>query len=203
MSDDWNERKLLSECISGSREAWDIFVRRYSKLVYHAISKTLNLYNAHCPQEDIEDLYNSLFLALIENNNKKLKQFEGKNDCTLSSWIRLITVRRTIDFLRGQKPMASLDEEDEESRSLMGTIPDRSPSADDQLELSESENLIQEAVEELPSSDKLFMELYYRKELSPEEIAGILNVSVSTVYSKKNRVREKLKKILKDKGFIA
>lgn len=203
MSDDWNERKLLSECISGSREAWDIFVRRYSKLVYHAISKTLNLYNAHCPREDIEDLYNSLFLALIENNNKKLKQFEGRNDCTLSSWIRLITVRRTIDFLRGQKPMASLDEEDEESRSLMETIPDRSPSVDDQLEHSESVNLIQEAIEDLSSSDKLFMTLYYEKELSPEEVAGILNVSVSTVYSKKNRVREKLKKILKDKGFIA
>ena len=57
-------------------------------------------------------------------------------------------------------------------------------------------------VNNLNANDMLFLKLYYEKELPPEEIAEILNLTVSTVYSKKNRIREKLQKIAKKKNLL-
>ncbi len=187
---------LLRECLGGSRDAWHRFVERFSKLIYHSINKTLQSYACNLQQEDIEDIFNGIFLSIIENNYKKLRQFEGKKGCTLSSWIRLITIRHTIDFLRGQKEYVSIDSETD-FRPMVETIKDNNPSVEYYLQLSQTEMMLKKSIEALPSPDRLFMELYYGKELPPEEIAVIMNVSVGTIYSKKNRIREKLEKSLK------
>jgi RNA polymerase sigma-70 factor (ECF subfamily) len=96
-----------------------------------------------------------------------------------------------------------MNDDSDGTQPLIERLPDNHASVEEQIELSESQRAVKEAVDTLPPSDKLFMELFYEKELPPEEIAGIMNVSVNTIYSKKNRVREKIKKILLDKGVIA
>ncbi|MCK5506366.1 MAG: RNA polymerase sigma factor, partial [Thermodesulfovibrionia bacterium] len=136
-------------------------------------------------------------------NYKKLRQFEGKHGCTLSSWVRLISIRQTIDFLRSRKHHVSMNEDRDDSRPLIETLADNSVSFEEQLEQSQTARALKDAIDSLHSSDRLFMKLYYEKELPPEEIAGIMNVSVNTIYSKKNRVQEKIKKILLDRGIIA
>ena len=193
---------LLTKCIDGEQEAWDIFVKRYSKLVYHSILHTFKFHSFSSGEGEVEDIYNSIFLSLIENDYKKLRQFEGRGGCSLSSWIRLISVRGTIDFLRGRKNHLSLDEENETARPLIETLSDDNDSAEKKIERFETEQALRNAIDELPVSDKFFITLYYEKELSDEETAGIMNVSVNTIYSKKNRIREKIKKILVEKGFI-
>ncbi|HEX4459473.1 MAG TPA: ECF-type sigma factor, partial [Polyangia bacterium] len=40
--------------------------------------------------------------------------------------------------------------------------------------------------------DRRFVELYYGAGLLPEEVATAMNISVKTVYSKKNKLRSKL-----------
>jgi RNA polymerase sigma-70 factor (ECF subfamily) len=203
MADSPDDLKLLSECLSGSKAAWDTFVTRYSKLIYYSINKTLRLHSQTLHQEDIDDIYSSLFVAFMDRDYRKLRQFEGREGCTLSSWIRLIAVRHTIDFLRSQREHLSIDDDSDEAQPLIERLSDRSTSFEDQLEQAQATRALKEAIEELPASDRLFMELFYDKELPPEEIAGIMNVSLNTIYSKKNRVREKIKNILIEKGIIA
>ena len=84
----------------------------------------------------------------------------------------------------------------------MDKIQDNQLSVQEQLELTENERVLKEAMDELPSSDRFFVKLYYEKELSPEEIANIMHLSVSAIYSKKNRLREKIKNILKKKDLL-
>jgi RNA polymerase sigma-70 factor (ECF subfamily) len=199
-SDDFS---LINDCISGGEEAWHAFIDRFSQLVYYSIHKAVKPYSADLDQEDIEDIYNGVFLSFIENNYKKLRQFEGKKGCTLSSWVRLIAIRHTIDFLRKQRQHIATDDESYTARPMHETLQDNAPSVLDHMEMSETKKIMKKAIDTLPSSDRLFMELYYKKELSPEEIARIMNVSVGTVYSKKNRIREKILKILQSRGFIA
>ncbi len=203
MSDSSNNIKLLSDCISGKKEAWDMFVIQFSKLIYYSINKTLKLHACNIPTEDVEDIFNSIFASFMDNNYKKLRQFEGKHGCTLSSWIRLISIRQTIDFMRGQKYHVSLDDDHDDTQPLVEKLPHKGSSFEDHLELSQSQRAVKKAMDSLPSSDRLFVTLYFEKELQPEEIAGVLNVTVSTVYSKKNRVQEKIKKILMENGVIA
>ena len=196
MSEPHSDSALVADCLSGKREAWDAFVERFSKLVYYSINKTLRSHNCYLQEEDVADVYNSLFLAFLENDCKKLRQFEGKHGCSLSSWIRLITVRHTIDFLRGQKTLLSVDDEQGEAGALLDRYADEQASAQEQLEEAEAHRDLRQAIAALPETDQLFVKLYYEQELPPEEIAVILNVSVNTIYSKKNRLQEKLKKML-------
>lgn len=188
--------RLLTKCINGDSEAWDIFVKRYAKLVYYAITKTMQSYSARLEQENIEDIFNSLFLSLLENDYKKLRQFEARNDCTLSSWVRLIAIRQTIDFLRKQRNYLSLD--DDRKPMIEECLPDTQISVERRLEEKEQKRLVEEAVEDLPASDKLFLALYYEKGLPLERIADVMHVAVNTIYSKKKRIQEKIKKIIRD-----
>jgi len=203
MSDLSNDLALLTACISGSKEAWDAFVGRFSKLIFFAINKTLRLHNYSLDQDVADDLFNSVFVSLLDNDYKKLRQFEGRDGCSLTSWVRLITINRAIDFLRGCKQHISLDDNSDHKQPLVDRLPDRNTSFEEELDRADTSRALKKAIEELPESDRLFMKLFYEKELPPEEIALIMNVSVNTVYSKKNRVREKLQKILIDKGAIA
>lgn len=203
MSKPSDDIQLLSACIRGEKEGWDTFVRRYSKLIFYSINKTLTLHNCTMPQDDVDDLFNSVFVSLLDNNYRKLRQYEGRHGCTLTSWIRLIAVRHTIDFLRSQRPHVSINDDRDDAQPLIERISDPGTSFEEHLEDTDTARALKEAIEELPSSDRLFMELFYEKELAPEEIAGVMNVSVNTIYSKKNRVREKLKNILIGRGAIA
>ena len=59
------------------------------------------------------------------------------------------------------------------------------------------EEIKEKIIKELSAQDQLFLKLYYEKDLSPEEIAKNMNISVNTVYSKKARIREKFENSLK------
>jgi RNA polymerase sigma-70 factor (ECF subfamily) len=71
------------------------------------------------------------------------------------------------------------------------------PQPDEELSKKEYGEIIEELTSDLNTNDKLFLKLYYKEDISPEEIAEILKITVNTVYSKKNRIIEKLKKIAK------
>ena len=88
-----DDRRLLSRCLEGNREAWEKFVTRFSGLVYKSVKDTLSTKGVSFNREDIEDLHNSLFLRLFENSCKKLRQYQGKNGCSPASWLRVVTVR--------------------------------------------------------------------------------------------------------------
>lgn len=190
------DSKLIKDCLSGKEEAWNTFIDRFSKLVYYSINRTVNSYCPTLEREDIEDIYSDIFLSFVDNNYRKLRQFDTEKGCTLSSWVRLIAVRRTIDFLRKKKQLVSLDDVGDSAGAIKDSLRDNNPSVQLSLEISEHEKILEKAIEELPSSDLLFIELYYKRKLSPEEIASVMNVSVSAVYSKKTRLREKLEKII-------
>jgi DNA-directed RNA polymerase specialized sigma24 family protein len=52
----------------------------------------------------VEDLYQEflLFLFLLRDDFKKLRQFRGEKGLTVASWLRVVISRLTIDFLRQQ-----------------------------------------------------------------------------------------------------
>ncbi len=197
------ELTLLNECLSGKKEAWDIFVERYSNLIYKTILRTLRTYSVFLEQPEVKDIFHGIFLSLMEDDCKKIRQYEGIGQCTFASWLQVITRNSTINFIKAQRQHVSLDYAMDETGPMIDTIKDEKASVHEQIESVEDILSVKTAIRELPSSDRFLLNLYYVKELPPEKIADILNVTVSTVYSKKNRVLEKIKKILMKKGIIA
>ena len=201
-SDNLSEKELLNTCIQGNKEAWDAFVERYTNLIYHTINKTLKTYHADSLYQDLDDIHNNVFLSLMENDYRKLRQYEGRNGCTVSSWLMVVTTNFTLNIIKRQKSYIPIDDATGDSMSVIEKISNPQPQPEEELADVEYGKILQELIKGLNTNDMLFLKLYYEKELPPEEIAEMLNLTVSTVYSKKNRVREKLKKIAKKKNIL-
>jgi RNA polymerase sigma-70 factor (ECF subfamily) len=188
-----DEKKLLTKCLARDKKAWDTFVERYNHLISHAIVQTLNKYSSAPRDQEIPDLFNTVFVLIMEDDYKKLRQFQWR--CKLSSWLYIIAVRATIDFLRKQSDDLSLNGTTAEEISIRDGIRNGNPLPDDIIELNEKKEIIEQTKKMLTSNERFFAELYYICELSPTEIARIMNTTENNVYQLNSRVREKMKKI--------
>ncbi len=182
------EKTLIGGCVAGEKAAWDAFVLQYSGLVYHTIKKTFSLYHSEPRPDSVEDLFQEFFLSLLRDDFKKLRQFRGDRGCSLASWLRVVAARLTTDFLRKREPSKV---------EFTATLPYDQPDPSNSLIDQEQERSLSQILQALPSRDRLFIDLYFRQSLPPEEIASILRVSVSAVYTRKSRVLDKLGELLK------
>ena len=94
------DQALLAGCISGNRLTQEALVKQFSNLVYTSVQYILRARNISYCRSDLEDLHNTIFVTLFEKGCKKLRQYKGKNGCSLASWIRLIAIRTVLDHLR-------------------------------------------------------------------------------------------------------
>jgi len=203
--DKYSEKELLTACLQGDKKAWDVFVEKYTDLVYHTIHKTLSIYSPDFLYQELEDIHNSIFLSLIDNDYKKLRQYKGINGCTVSSWIRIIATNAVLNFIKkGSNVHIFFEDTSDENKNkaLTDTISDPQPSVIEKITESEQAALLGKLIDDLKSNDRLFLQYYYEEELPPEEIAEIMNITVSAIYSKKSRIIDKLKKIAKKKKIL-
>ena len=190
-----NDRELLDACFENDRGAMEEFIRNFSKLVYYSIHRSFKIKGVTPQHEEVEDLFGEVFLSLFDSDFAKLKSFEGRNGCTLASWIRLIAGRRSIDYLRERaRDKVGLLTEDHSSIEKQHTV----DNPEDALLGKEKTEIASRTISKLPPEDLLFLTLYYDQEMSPENIAEIMGVSVGTVYSKKHRLHEKLRRMIDD-----
>ena len=187
------DRDLLAGCFAGDSEAAETLVRQFSNLVYKTIQHTLIVKHISFNKEDLEDFHNTVFLRLFERGCKKLKQYQGKNGCSLATWINLITVRTVLDHLR-KKGVDSIARRDtqitlDEVYGLKGDECDGLAL----LERAEKEQLLREGMQNLPPRDRLFMKLHFDQGLSVAEVAAAMQVSVENVYTIKHRAIQRLK----------
>jgi len=185
--------KLLSKCISGDRKASETLVRGFSDLVYRSVQYTLIAKHVSFNRHDLEDLHATVFLRLFENGCKKLRQYQGKNGCTLASWIRMIAVRTVLDHLRKkgvdamtwQKKRISLEKwcEQETEDHEWGV----------QVERAEKEHFLQLGMEKLLPRDRLFIKLHFEQGLSIEEVAQAMQLPIGNAYAVKHRALQRLK----------
>lgn len=198
-----SEQELLDACIAGDKKAWDTFVERYTNLIYHTTRRVFDRHYVNYLYNELEDIHNSIFLLFMENNYKKLRQYQGLNGCSVSGWIVTVATNFTLNSLRDRKDLLSLDSSPgEDEDSLIDTIPDAKPSTLDVLTESEQYELLHELIKTLNVKEKLFLKYFYEDDLPPEEIASVMSVSVSTVYSTKSRIIEKLKNLAKKKDLL-
>ncbi len=187
------DRHILSKCISGDREATETFVMKFSGLVYYSIQGALLTRHVSFTSQDLEDLHNTVFLKLFERRCRKLRQFEGRNGCSLKRWIGLITVRivlnhireRGVDTISWQKKRISIED--------LPELMDRNMDSSTVIEESEKGQILQNGIRNLPPRDRLFMKLHFENELPMEEVAAIMKVSVQNAYTIKHRAINKLK----------
>jgi len=190
------DRRLLARCIAGEREASEILIRRFSSLVYHSVRQTLLAKNAAFNKQDLEDLHNTVFLQLFERNGRKLKQYQGRNGCSLASWIRIVAVRIVLNHVRKKGMDAIVWQKNRVPLEDLPELKGQAAGALTVIERKERARLVQEGIRRLPPRDRLFMKLHFTQGLPLAEVAAALQISVENAYTVKHRAIQKLKHLI-------
>ena len=185
--------RLLSGCISGDRRATETFVKRFSDLIYRYVQNTLIVKKTSFNSQDLEDLHNTIFLQLFEQRCKKLRKYQGRNGCSLASWIRLVAIRTVLNHLRKK----GIDAIGWQRKRI--SIEDLPELKGDELEAwavmekAEQGRLLQNGIQDLPPRDRLFVKLHFEMEFSMEEVAEAMQLSIQNVYTVKHRAIQRLR----------
>ncbi|KPA11822.1 sigma-70 family RNA polymerase sigma factor [Candidatus Magnetomorum sp. HK-1] len=187
------EQKLLHDCIYNGRK--DLFIREYWLLIYRVVEKTIHFFpiliDKFSDKSEKEMLRNEVFLKLFENDCQKLKKFKKKYNIRLSSWIKILTSRMVIDFLR--KEVLRLFETIDDGN---GQLSCNDYNKIDEQKLIQLKMSITETFDILTERDSevflLFSEGYTAKEIS-KKITKKMNLKEGNIYKIVERVREKFK----------
>ena len=197
-----DDLEFLRNCVKGDRQSWDKFVDKYSRLIYSYIHSVLKIKGAHqFSQDDIGDLFQEIFLSLVQDNFKKLRSFKAKNGCSLASWLRQVVINYTIDYLRKSKPGISLDEETDEGTSLKDILADEATPITDILTQEERLTHLKDCIQRLNIDDRYFLDLYIKRGPGLEKLKEILKLSRGALDMRKSRIIERLRDCFRSKGF--
>lgn len=196
-----DDLKFIRRCAGKDKPSLDKFVDKYSRLIYSCIHSALKAKGALLTQENINDLFQEIFLSLIKDDFKKLKSFKGRNRCSLASWLRSVSINYTIDYLRKLKPLVSIDQETNDEYALRDILADKTASVDDTLDDKERFMHLTDCIDGLDKEDKYFLELYVNKNLSLPQLKMALRISRGAVDMRKSRIINRLRDCFRTKGF--
>jgi RNA polymerase sigma factor (sigma-70 family) len=187
-----SENALIIGCCRGDRETQETFIRRFSNLVYSTILHTCKARSRPCDEADLDDLHNTVFMRLLEKRCRRLRQFKGRNGCSLASWVRVVTVRTVIDHLRATRDLLSRPGRMDDD-GLLPRIQADIPEPWTLLDRKQQAEAVRRAMDSLLPRDRLFLKLHCMEGLALREVAGIMNVTENNAYSMKHRAINRLK----------
>jgi RNA polymerase sigma-70 factor (ECF subfamily) len=199
--------ELVQNCIKRDKRAWDIFVERYSKVVFWAIRDRLKRFGYNFDEGDIEDIHQDVFISLWSDN--KLAQV--KDRAKVAGWLAMVAGNAAIDYFKKMKRQSppnslSLYEEiyksgDGGDRTLEDILPSQDAGPGKQAHLNDVLKLIDSAVESLKPKEKAAIRLNLLHGMKHRDIAEALKLPVNTVSTTIARAKESLKEKLKRKGL--
>ncbi len=189
---DWSDTYLLHEVLKNDNRAWSEFVRRYRNLIYRCVSKVTGKFAAVLTNADIDEIYAEVLMALFRDDMKKLRRYDPQKGTKLASWIGMISINASYDFLRGTSRRPILDridgvggEREETKRTPLDVVMEK-----------ERWSHLNEMLTDFSDKDRRFLELYYARGVDAAVIAEEMSISLKTVYSKKHKIRAHLREYL-------
>lgn len=196
-----DDLEFVQRCVKGDKLAWDEFVEKYSRLIYHYIRSTLKVKGSLLTQENIEELFQGLFLGLIKDNFRKLKSFKARNGCSLATWLRQVAVNYTLDYIRKSRPTLSLEEGSEAGWYKEELFIDGSGAMVEAIYDKERFGRLKECIDGLGNDDRYFLELHINKGLQLEDLKRHFKISRPAIDMRKMRIIERLRDCFRGKGF--
>jgi len=133
-------------------------------------------------REDAEDSLQESFVKAFSN----LHQF--KYQSTFGAWLKRIVVNKSIDTLKKRSSSIFFSVEDNE------VVEEQDPLKNQ--DLKQKLDTVYTALHQLPDGYRAVASLYLLEGYDHEEIAGILNIGVSTSISQLSRAKKKLKLLI-------
>lgn len=183
---DWSNTRLVEECLQGNQQAWNVLIDRYKNLIYSIPMR------CGAPHQDAADIFQRVCLDLF-HELPRLRDAEA-----LQGWLIRVATHKCYHWKRQPSSRESgWDEEDMAARLADPVVPP------DMLAEIEREQLVQDAMAQLPQRCREMIELLFFESppLPYAEVAKRLHLATGSIGFIRGRCLERLKKILEGKGF--
>lgn len=179
---------LVQELRAGIDSAYETLLGRYQQPVYNLVYRLLD------DPSEAADVVQDVFFKVFRN----IGSFRGNS--SLKTWVFRIAYNEAWNhrrwFTRHKRQEVGLEREDDNSFGFSDVLPDPGRSAFDLVSDRETHALIEEAMGDINPAFRAAVVLRDVEDLSYEEIAEVLGVSLGTVKSRILRGREALRKEL-------
>lgn len=180
--------QLVEALRGGSESAYETLLSRFQQPVYNLALRLLN------DPADAADVVQEVFLKVFRN----VDGFRGQS--SLKTWIYRIAVNEANNqrrwFYRHRRREVGLEQEADEAHSPADVIPDGGRTPFDHVFEREKQQLIEAALTRINPAFRESVVLRDIADLSYEEIAEVLQLSLGTVKSRILRGREALRQEL-------
>ncbi len=147
----------IEEFIKGNKKAFDRVYEKYAPSMFGICMRYSNC------RDDAQEILQESFIKVYENRKKMNPQLP------LGPWIKTITIRTAINFLKIQKRMVLKENED------FFEVPQESPAQEN--EMKDEKSLLLKLLTEMPAGYRTVFNLFVLDNLTHKEIAEYLEIS--------------------------
>lgn len=169
--------QILNNVLNGEKHAFRVLVDEYQDLVFTLCCKIVK--DREVAEEAAQDTFVKVY--------RKLHQFDQRS--SLKTWIYRIAYRTAIDYYRKTKREYT-------NEDALAHVAGTEASALDRLENQDQKAALQEAITSLKPADAAVLNLYYFEELNLDDVAKIMNFTVSNAKVRLHRARKRLGALL-------
>jgi RNA polymerase sigma-70 factor, ECF subfamily len=186
--DQLSDEVLLSAVARGAVWAMEILYERYSRILYSLA------YRMVADHQVAEDLLQDAFLAIWRRATSYSPQSGAAR-----SWVVSIMHHRTIDYLRSVRRRSTLKEAswEEVERDERTAFPDAWDEAWQNIQSAK----IREALMQLPTEQRMVIELAYFQGWTHSEIAEGCQIPLGTVKARMRLGLARLKRVVEEMGL--
>ena len=185
------QENLLEGLQAGREDAYETLMARFEHPIYNLVMRLIN------DPADANDVVQEVFLKVFRN----VRNFRGQS--SLKTWIYRIAVHEAYNqrrwFSRHRKQEIGLEPEEEGSLALRDSLSDPGRTPYDWALNEERHDIIEQALKDVNPAFRTAVVLRDIDDMSYDEIADILQISMGTVKSRILRGRESLRKSLESR----
>lgn len=159
-------------------KGFTILMQQYQERMYWQIRRMLN------DHDDSNDVVQNVFIKVFRN----FHTFEEKSK--LSTWLYRIATNETLTFIQKKKQKAT-DEIDSVAAVAM-------LSAESYFDSENAQQLLKEAIAQLPEKQRLVFNMRYYDELPYDEMSKILDTSVGALKASFHHAVKKVEEYVKN-----
>ena len=188
---------LRTACLTGAPGAAEELFRAYAPTVQDTLVRFLAR-RCRGRTDLAEDLTHEVFVAVLRDGARKLATFQGRDGCSLASWLRVVAVRLAIDALRRDRRLRWLDDGTPGMDAVQRSLVSATDGPEASVDAAETATRLERAIAGLGTRDRLLVELHLRRGAPLEQVASTLGVTMNAAYVRKSRVLDRLRRAIRD-----
>jgi len=179
--EDAEDVRLMRLVSDGDTSAFETLVERHQSLVAGTVARMLG------SNSDVEDIAQQVFIRVWKSARRYVSRAK------FTTWLLKITRNLVFNELRRSKRHAHVPLQTDPGAEEFPLKDEKNPAPDASLLQTELQQAIEDAITQLPESQRIALILRRYEQLSYEEISEVLDLSVPAVKSVLFRARTELR----------